>query len=118
MAGVKKPPGRQRPGVFLRIFQALFALVLLAGALFVAQVGSSLSLRLIQVHPSLKSAPTSQFRDEYRAQVAVNGDFFSPWHSRTPLDYYPHVGDPVQVQGLATSQGHIYSSTTSRSRFW
>ena len=160
MAGIKKTAGRQKSS---RVFQGLFALVLLAGALggfwywrktqsppvpvnltrilfegiayqreilrqprplvvHVVKVDLRSSGRKFLVTPPdsdrplpLKARTTSQFRDESRAQVAINGDFFDPWHSRTPWDYYPHVGDPVQVQGLAASQGHIYSSKTSSS---
>lgn len=159
MAGLKKIPGLLRPG----IFPALFALVLLAGALggfwywhktqsppvpvsltrtlfegityrrevlrqprplvvYVVKIDLRSSGRKFLVTPPdsgaslpLKARTTSQFRDECQAQLAINGDFFSPWHSRTPLDYYPHVGDPVQVQGMAASRGRIYSSTASSS---
>lgn len=57
----------------------------------------------------LKARKTSQFLEEHQAQIAINGDFFEPWHSRFIWDYYPHVGDPVQVQGMAVSQGKTYA---------
>jgi len=61
----------------------------------------------------LRALKTSQFLDEFDVQVAVNGDFFYPWRSSSPWDYYPHVGDPVDVKGFASSQGVIYSANGS-----
>lgn len=52
---------------------------------------------------------TSQFAREYGALVAVNGDGFTPWYFNSLLDYYPHPGDPVRPNGLATSEGVVYS---------
>jgi len=43
-------------------------------------------------------------------QIAINGDGFSPWWSRSPADYYPHVGDPVAPFGLSASNGKVYST--------
>ena len=58
----------------------------------------------------LKARTTSQFLDEFGLQIAVNGDGFSPWWSRSPADYYPHVGDPVTPLGFAASKGKVYST--------
>lgn len=52
---------------------------------------------------------TSQFAREYGALVAVNGDGFTPWYFNSLLDYYPHPGDPVRPNGLAASEGVVYS---------
>lgn len=60
-------------------------------------------------HP-LRARTTSAFLAEYRCQVAINGAFFHPWHARGPIDYYPHTGDPVSVNGLAVSNGRAYSA--------
>jgi hypothetical protein len=57
----------------------------------------------------LPARKTSQFLDEFDLQIAINGSFFEPWWSHSPWDYYPHVGDPVNVKGLASSQGNIYA---------
>ena len=57
----------------------------------------------------LQARTTSQFLDEYGLQIAVNGDGFSPWWSRSPADYYPHAGDPVTPLGFAASRGKVYS---------
>ena len=53
----------------------------------------------------LNALTTSQFRERFGVQIAVNGDYFFPYHSRTVLDYYPHVGDPVDVEGVFASRG-------------
>ena len=57
----------------------------------------------------LKARTTSQFMQEFGVQIAINGDGFSPWWSRNPADYYPHVGDPVTPNGYAASNGKSYS---------
>ena len=58
----------------------------------------------------LNARTTSQFLDEFDVQIAINGDGFSPWWSRSPADYYPHVGDPVAPFGLSASNGEVYST--------
>jgi exopolysaccharide biosynthesis protein len=57
----------------------------------------------------LTARTTSQFRDEFDLQLAVNGDGFTPWRSNPPLDYYPHAGDRVKPNGMAASLGKTYS---------
>lgn len=56
----------------------------------------------------LKARTTSQFLEEFGLQIAVNGDKFSPWWSRSPADYYPHVGDPIAPAGFSASNGDVY----------
>lgn len=56
----------------------------------------------------LNARTTSQFLAERGLQIAINGDGFYPWWSRSPLDYYPHVGDPVTSLGFTASRGKIY----------
>jgi len=58
----------------------------------------------------LNARTTSQFVDEFNVQIAINGDGFNPWWSRSPADYYPHVGDPVAPLGLTASGGDVYSN--------
>jgi hypothetical protein len=58
----------------------------------------------------LRARTTSQFQHEFGAQLAINGDGFSPWWSRSPMDYYPHAGDPVRPRGTAVSRGRLYWS--------
>ena len=57
----------------------------------------------------LNARTTSQFLKEFGVQIAVNGDGFTPWWSRSPVDYYPHVGDPVTPLGLTASKGDLYT---------
>ena len=52
---------------------------------------------------------TSQFLEEFGLQVAINGDGFYPWWSRSPADYYPHEGEPVTPKGYTASFGDIYA---------
>lgn len=61
----------------------------------------------------LRARKTSQFLAEFGVQVAINGDFPTPFYSHTLWDYYPHGGDPVTVRGLASSQGVVYASGQS-----
>lgn len=52
---------------------------------------------------------TSQFLSEYGLQLAINGDYYDPWRDYGPLDYYPHVGDGVNIRGLTLSRGALVS---------
>lgn len=56
----------------------------------------------------LKARTTSQFLAEFDLQIAINGGGFSPWWSRSPADYYPHVGDPIVPAGFTASNGDMY----------
>jgi hypothetical protein len=56
----------------------------------------------------LNARTTSQFLQERGLQIAINGDGFYPWWSRSPLDYYPHAGDPVTPLGFTASRGVVY----------
>jgi len=56
----------------------------------------------------LNARTTSQFLDEFDLQIAVNGDGFDPWWSHSPVDYYPHVGDPIVPLGFTASKGDVY----------
>ena len=57
----------------------------------------------------VKARTTSQFLREFDLTLAINGDGFFPWWSRSPADYYPHAGDPVTPNGYAASRGKIYA---------
>jgi hypothetical protein len=58
----------------------------------------------------LSARTTSAFLEEFGVQVAINGSFSEPFRAGTFLwDYYPHSGDPVNVKGLAISDGEKYS---------
>src|SRR5512143_3315125 len=56
----------------------------------------------------LRARTTTQFLREFDMQLAMHGDGFSPWWSRSVADYYPHVGDPVQPRGNSASRGKVY----------
>jgi exopolysaccharide biosynthesis protein len=56
----------------------------------------------------LKARTTSDFLDEFDLQVAINGGGFSPWWSRGPADFYPHIGDPIAPAGFTASVGDVY----------
>ena len=58
----------------------------------------------------LDARTTSQFLAEYNLQIAINGDGFEPWWSRSPVDYYPHEGDPVAPLGFTASEGDVYKA--------
>ena len=60
----------------------------------------------------LSARTTSKFLNSFNLQIAVNGDGFTPWHSNTIIDYYPHKGDPIDVIGFASSKGVVYSEDT------
>jgi hypothetical protein len=62
-----------------------------------------------QTENPLNARTTSRFLSDFGMQIAINGDGFTPWWSRGPLDYYPHEGDPVAPNGYAASKGEIYS---------
>lgn len=51
---------------------------------------------------------TSGFAARHGVQVAINANYFYPFENNHPLDYTPHVGDPVQIVGLAASRGQRY----------
>lgn len=53
---------------------------------------------------------TSAFLEEFDLQIAINGDFFDPWYSYTPFNYYPKIGDGVNVRGLAIADGLLASA--------
>ena len=59
----------------------------------------------------LNARTTSQFLEEFSLQIAINGGGFSPWWSRSPADYYPHVGDPIAPFGFTASDGEAYWTT-------
>lgn len=48
---------------------------------------------------------TTEFLDEFGAQVAINGDFFEPWTATS----HTRPGDLLDVKGYASSQGVVYS---------
>lgn len=62
----------------------------------------------------LRAQTTSEFLQRHKLQLAINGDFFYPFHSSGPWDFYPQRGDPVDVAGFAGSSGRVYSRQDRR----
>lgn len=62
----------------------------------------------------LNARTTSQFAREFGVQIAINGDGFTPWWSKTIWDYYPHPGDPVKPNGFAASAQRQYGGSSSK----
>lgn len=52
---------------------------------------------------------TSEFVREFKVQLAINANYFDPFHEHSPWDFYPHSGERVNALGQATSQGFTYS---------
>lgn len=57
----------------------------------------------------LRARTTSQFLKEFGLQLAINADFFDPWKDYGFLNYYPHVGEGINVRGLAVSAGNRFT---------
>ncbi len=72
----------------------------------------------IQDEYVLSAQTVSGFLQDHDLQLAINGDFFMPWHSSSPFDYYPRSNDPVNARGYTASQGDFYTQGYSHpSRF-
>jgi len=54
---------------------------------------------------------TSEFVTEFGVQIAINGGFYKSLHSNENDDSLPQEGDPVDVIGLAISDGITYSTS-------
>lgn len=57
----------------------------------------------------LRGRTVGEFVQEHHLQAGVNADFFNPWKSNGPWDYYPHKRDPVAVEGDAITEGKRYA---------
>lgn len=58
---------------------------------------------------AVQARTTSEFLQDFDLQLAINGDYFSPWFDAGPLGYAPKPGDLADPQGFAASNGKIYS---------
>lgn len=56
-----------------------------------------------------RAQTTSDFLETTGVQLAVNGSFFFPFHTKTPWDYYPHTGEPVAIVGQSIVDGAMVS---------
>ena len=57
----------------------------------------------------VSAQPTAAFLRQHDLQIAVNGNYFTPFWVRSPWHYYPRRGDTVDVRGLAMGNGVTYS---------
>ena len=57
----------------------------------------------------MNARTTSGFMREFGVQLAINASFFLPFYEHSPWDYYPHLGDRVNIIGQAISNGNMYS---------
>lgn len=55
----------------------------------------------------VRGATTSEFLRAQGAQLAINGDYFLPWWSEGPFDFYPQSGDLADVLGASVSNGAL-----------
>ncbi len=55
---------------------------------------------------------TQDFLNEFDLQIAINAGFFDPFYYNSPWDYSPKSGQPVDIVGLAMSDGRTYSVNT------
>lgn len=53
--------------------------------------------------------PTTAFLRQHGVQIAINGSYFGPFWVRSPWNFYPRQGDPVELRGLAMANGLVYS---------
>lgn len=54
------------------------------------------------------------FATEQDTEIAINGNFFYPFESNSPWDYYPRPGELVELSGLAMNHGNTFSRSRSR----
>jgi len=62
----------------------------------------------VQGSGELLARTTTEFVEDLQVALAINGDAFEPWYSRTPWDYYPHSGDTVRPLGRYGHAGVLY----------
>lgn len=53
---------------------------------------------------------TTDFAEEFSAEIAVNASFFYTFTVGNPLTFYPKVGDPVAIAGSAIYNGEQYGN--------
>jgi hypothetical protein len=61
----------------------------------------------------VRARTTTEFLREFKLQLAVNGNFFYPFHETSPWDYHPKSGDRVNVLGQAIANRASYSPPQS-----
>lgn len=61
-----------------------------------------------------RAQTTSDFLKEYGVQIAINGDFIEPWERSTLWGFSPDSGVPIDVSGMSSSNGVVYSADYRR----
>ncbi len=56
---------------------------------------------------------TSDFAEEFSAEIAINGSFFYPFERGNIFNGTPDPGEPLTVDGLAIADGRQYASSRS-----
>jgi hypothetical protein len=65
----------------------------------------------------IRARTTSDFLQTFGLQIAINGSFFEPFRvGRFWWQYYPKQGDPVDISGVAISNGARYSEDDKHNR--
>lgn len=59
---------------------------------------------------TLRARKTSAFAREFDCDAAINANYFFPFRSNTPWDYYPKAGEGCEVLGLAQADGDRYGT--------
>ncbi len=57
----------------------------------------------------LRARTVSEFASEYGVQIAINANYFRPFRPGFVVGGYPKSGQPVDVVGVAASDGEVYS---------
>lgn len=57
----------------------------------------------------LPARTTGRFLADFHAQLAINANYYRPFYSKGPLNFYPREGDGVDCVGVAAAGGVVYS---------
>lgn len=57
---------------------------------------------------------TKELAERFDLSITVNGSHFDPFWSKSPWNFYPRSGDPVDIMGYAVSDGVLYSENRSQ----
>jgi hypothetical protein len=57
----------------------------------------------------LRARTATRFLADFHAQLAINANYFRPFRSAAPWDFYPREGDGVDAVGFAAAGGFPYS---------
>lgn len=57
----------------------------------------------------LRARTATRFLADFHAQLAINANYFRPFRSAAPWDFYPREGDGVDAVGFAVAGGVAYS---------